>query len=316
MITAVDCTIVRFDQNKLLPEFFAYYSQDRDYLESVDKESTGTTRKRISRARLGQIPIPLLPLQEQHRIVSILDEAFEAIATAKANAEKNLRNAREVFESELQALFSDRKYGRSTKTIADVCDIISKLVDPREEQYQEFFHIGAGNIESKTGEISDVKTAREEQLISGKFLFDERTVLYSKIRPYLMKVVRPEFNGLCSADVYPLAPKPALISRDYLYYLLLTPAFTEYAIKGSARAGMPKVNREHLFAYEFPLPSLQEQERATEKLDALADETKNLAGIYERKIAALDELKKSLLHRAFTGKLTANKTEQLVGAVA
>jgi type I restriction enzyme S subunit len=176
-------------------------------------------------------------------------------------------------------------------------------VDPREKQYQEFPHIGAGNIESKTGDISNVKTAREEQLISGKFLFDEGAVLYSKIRPYLMKVVRPDFNGLCSADVYPLAPKSALISRDYLYYLLLTPAFTEYAIKGSARAGMPKVNREHLFAYEFPLPSLQEQERATEKLDALADETKNLAGIYERKLAALDELKKSLLHRAFSGQL-------------
>ena len=118
-----------------------------------------------------------------------------------------------------------------------------------------------------------------------------------------MKVVRPTFSGVCSADIYPLVPKPGSIDRDYLYYLLLTPAFTEYAIKGSARAGMPKVNREHLFAYRSWIPSIQEQAGVAARLDALVDETQRLAGVCEAKLIAFDELKESLLHQAFSGAL-------------
>jgi type I restriction enzyme S subunit len=242
-------------------------------------------------------------MEEQRRIVTLLDEAFADIATAKANAEKNLQNARELFDNALESLVDGTSTDWSQRTMAEVCDITSKLVDPREVQYLDLPHVGAGNIESKTSALVDVKTAREENLISGKFLFDESMVLYSKIRPYLMKVVRPDFNGLCSADIYPLAPKAGVITRDYLYYLLLAPAFTEYAIKGSARAGIPKVNREHLFAYQFVLPNVQDQKRISENLDQIANETICLESIYRQKLTALDDLKKSLLHQAFSGQL-------------
>ena len=111
MITAVDCTIVRFNPKQLFSEFFNFYSQSLDYLKAVDAETTGTTRKRISRSKLGQLQILVPPLAEQRRIVGILDEAFEGIATAKANAEKNLQNARAVFESHLNAVFTQRGKG-------------------------------------------------------------------------------------------------------------------------------------------------------------------------------------------------------------
>ena len=128
-------------------------------------------------------------------------------------------------------------------------------------------------------------------------------VLYSKIRPYLMKVARPDFNGLCSADIYPLAPFPREIARDYLFHLLLSKRFTEYAIEGSARSGMPKVNREHLFEFKVWLPSVKKQNELAAMLDDLREETQRLKSIYQRKLAALDALKKSLLHQAFTGNL-------------
>jgi Type I restriction modification DNA specificity domain/HsdM N-terminal domain len=99
------------------------------------------------------------------------------------------------------------------------------------------------------------------------------------------------------------ATEAVLEGRDYLYYLLLAPTFTEYAIKGSARAGMPKVNREHLFAYQFLLPKVQYQKRITENLDQIANETIRLESIYRQKLTALDDLKKSLLHQAFSGQL-------------
>jgi type I restriction enzyme, S subunit len=118
-----------------------------------------------------------------------------------------------------------------------------------------------------------------------------------------MKVARPEFQGLCSADIYPLFAKADQLDRNYLFHLLLSPDFTEYANTGSARAGMPKINREHLFAFRVHLPSVVKQRQFAAKLDALQDESHRLESIYQQKLVALDELKKSMLHQAFTGKL-------------
>lgn len=243
------------------------------------------------------------PLPEQERIVGILDKAFEAIATAKANTEKNLQSARAIFESHLQAVFTQRGKGWLERKLSEVCAITSTLVDPRKQTFLDLTHVGAGNIESKTGAFIDLKTAREERLISGKFLFDSSMVLYSKIRPYLMKVARPDFSGLCSADMYPLAPDSGKITRDFLYHLLLSKRFTDYAIQGSARAGMPKVNREHLFEFKFWLPDLKKQEQLAGSLDKLHEETQRLANLYEQKLTSLEELEKSLLNQAFTGEL-------------
>lgn len=252
---------------------------------------------------ISGIPVLLPPLSEQHGIVAILDAAFAEIATAKAKAEKNLQNARALFESYLDKVFTERLESGIDKSLGDVCSINSMLVDPRRPEFLDLTHVGAGNIETKTGAFVDLRSARDEGLISGKFLFDESTVLYSKIRPYLMKVARPDFNGLCSADMYPLSPNSGAITRDYLFYLLLSKRFTDYAIQGSARAGMPKVNRDHLFAYRVCLPDVVTQSKLATKLDELHHETQRLESIYQQKLAALDELKKSLLHQAFSGAL-------------
>ena len=275
------------------------------YLDSIplDEYVTGAAQPKLNQQALNSIPIPLPSLSEQQRIVGILDEAFDGIAIAKANAEKNLHNARALFESHLQSVFTQRGNGWVEKKLRDVCAITSVLVDPRKKEFLDLIHVGAGNIESQTGVFIDLKTARKEALISGKFLFDEKMVLYSKIRPYLMKVARPDFRGLCSADMYPLAPIPDQITRDYLFHLLLNKDFTDYAIQGSARAGMPKVNREHLFEFKFWLPDLKTQKQLADDLDSLAAETQRLSSIYQQKLAALDELKKSLLHQAFSGEL-------------
>lgn len=250
---------------------------DDDYLRAFlastfdffNGAKTGAAIPHLDKEAMYQLQFPLPPLAEQQRIVGLLDEAFEGIATAKANAEKNLQNARAVFESHLQSVFTQRGQGWVEKPLGEVCAITSALVDPRKKEYLDLFHIGAGNIESKSGVSINLKTAREEGLISGKFHFDESMVLFSKIRPYLMKVVRPDFKGLCSADIYPLSPILDVLTRDYLFHLLLSKHFTDYAIQGSARAGMPKVNREHLFAFRVFLPDVRKQKKLAANLDAL-----------------------------------------------
>lgn len=286
---------------QFVPEFLFYFLLSKK--DELVAQAAGNAQPNISQIKIKNTGVPIVPLPDQQRIVSLLDEAFEDIATAKANAEKNLKNARALFESHLQSVFTQRGDGWVEKKLADVCAITSTLVDPRKYEYLDLTHVGAGNIESQTGIFVGLKTAREEGLISGKFLFDESMVLYSKIRPYLMKVARPNFNGLCSADMYPLAPLPNEITRDYLFHLLLSKHFTDYAIQGSARAGMPKVNREHLFEFRVWLPAVKKQKELAAKLDELHEETQRLESLYQRKLAALDALKKSLLHQAFSGQL-------------
>jgi type I restriction enzyme, S subunit len=295
--------LVRVRAQQINTKYLCYHlnsQRTNDFINSMQK---GTTRPRVTLSVVRELPIYAPPLDEQQRIVGLLDEAFEGLATAKANAEKNLQNSRALFESHHQSVFTQRGNGWVEKRFDEVCAITSTLVDPRKEEYLDLTHVGAGNIESKTGVFVDLKTAREEGLISGKFLFDDSMVLYSKIRPYLMKVARPYFEGLCSADMYPLSPLPNAVTRDYLFHLLLSKHFTDYAIQGSARAGMPKVNREHLFEFRVWLPDVKKQKHLAAKLDALSEETQRLARIYERKLALLTALKKSLLHQAFTGEL-------------
>ncbi len=286
----------------LNPRFLFHFFNSRmdDLLADV---SRGATVHRLMVDQIRRLCVPLPPLSEQRRIVSILDEAFENIAVVNANAEKNLQTTRELFMSHLDCVFSQRGKEGTERVFSDVCEISSTLVDPQNEGFLDLLHVGGANIVSKTGELIGLKTVREEELISGKFFFDKTMVLYSKIRPYLMKVARPDFQGLCSADIYPLSAKQELLDRNYLFYLLLSTIFTEYAIAGSARTGMPKVNRDHLFGFRFYLPKLVIQEKIAAQLDALSAETRCLESIYERKLAALDELKKSLLHQAFTGQL-------------
>ncbi|MBG6110796.1 type I restriction enzyme S subunit [Flavobacterium sp. CG_9.10] len=290
-------------------QYLFYFLLTDEFNEQMEKLQKGASYPAVTDTEVKSILLRYpKSFPEQQRIVAILDEAFAAIAKAKANAQQNLKNAKELFESYLQAVFENKCEGWEENTLGSVCEISSKLIDPKKLEFQDLVHIGAGNIITQKGTLIDLKTAKEENLISGKFLFDEQMILYSKIRPYLMKVVNCDFQGLCSADIYPLLPFTEKMSKDFLYHLLLSKDFTEYAILGSQRAGMPKVNREHLFAYKFYLPSLIEQQTIVQKLDALNAETKKLEAIYQQKINDLEELKKSVLQKAFAGELK-NKAE-------
>lgn len=288
-------------------KFFYYAMTSKDFQDKVILEGKGAqaTLPIINKTKWENLTVTFSKsLPEQKRIVAILDEAFSGIARAKEIAEKNLANAREVFEGYLDSVFANPGKDWKEKRLDGVCEISSRLIDPKEKNHLDLYHVGGANIVSKSEVLIDLKTAQEENLISGKFAFDQSMVLYSKIRPYLIKVARPDFSGICSADIYPLKPNALTLNKDFLYYLLLSNSFTDYAIKGSARAGMPKVNREHLFAFSTFFPSIQEQKKIIAKLDALSLETQKVQSIYQQKLSSLAELKKPLLHQAFTGELS------------
>lgn len=294
-------TIRPSDPARLLPAYLdKWLLSVNDQIYALGK---GTAQKNLDVPALRAIRVPVPSVAEQRRVIGVVEGITEHLARASVNTAKNLTNSQELFDSCLQHVFQKQGADWTERRMDSLCAITSALVDPRHPEYQDLLHVGAGNMESKTGELAGLQTAREEGLISGKFLFDDSMVLYSKIRPYLMKVARPDFAGLCSADVYPLAPLHGVITRDYLFYLLLSQTFTDYAIQGSARAGMPKVNREHLFAFTAWIPPIPQQKKFATQLDALHTETQRLVRTYEKKQGALDALRCSVLSRAFAAQL-------------
>lgn len=282
---------------------YLYYFLSKS-VELLNDLGSGTTFKELSKGSLEKVTIPLPTLIEQKRIVALLDTVFADLEQTRAKTEQNLKNARELFDSYLQQVFSQKGEGWVDGKMTDICEINTKLIDPKEDEYLDLLHIGAGNIVSNTGEIIKLQTAKEEGLISGKFVFDNSMILYSKIRPYLMKVCRPEFTGLCSADIYPLSPIKEVMDKDFLFYLLLSKDFTDYAISGSGRAGMPKVNRTHLFNYSVSIPPIEKQREFIIKINQVASQSQDLERIYKSKLVTIDELKKSILQKAFNGELT------------
>lgn len=269
-------------------------SYDWSSLTEGNEKVKGAT---LNKTSIGNIELPIIPYSEQQRIVEYLDSTFAEIDALKAKAAEEVTNAKAMFDAALREEMTPKE-GWEEKKMTDICSIKSKLVDPRDEKYQNLLHVGGANIASKSDILVNLLTAKQEKLESGKFYFEPDVVLYNKIRPYLIKVARPDFRGLCSADMYPLTPEPT-ISKDYLYYILISEDFTSYAILGSSRAGMPKVNREHLFAYKCIIPSLDQQRIIVARLDTLRSLLTELEQKYAKIAAECDAVKQAILRETF-----------------
>lgn len=282
MITAVDCTIVRFKKDRVAPRFFNFYAQSKIYLEDVATRCTGTTRNRISRSNLAQVKIPVPPLPEQQRIVALLDEAFAVIATAKANAEKNLRNTEELFDGLRLAAFDAACWDEKP---FEGC--IEDVTYTNKIQRKNFLDEGDYPVISQ-----------EEAFINGYwnsaadvFRVDRPLLLFGDHTKALKYV---DFDFVLGADgVKILKPKPFLHPR-FFYHQLRTAKLDSL---GYARHY--KLLKELVIRY----PSQSEQQRIAIELDGADERAEHLESIYTRKLAALDELKQSLLQRAFSGNL-------------
>lgn len=289
--------------NRLIiePGLLFAWVRNQLFIDELTSLAKGASYPAVTDDIVKALKMPVPPLEEQKRIVALLDAATVRLTELTACYEQSRTHANNLFASALrETLASNPDW--PVKTLGEVCSIMSVLVDPKDLKYSGMIHIGAGNIEAKTGRLFGIKTAREEKLISGKFLYSENDVLYSKIRPYLEKVALPAQAGLCSADVYPLQPGP-LLTRMFLFYTLVSETFTEYAISGSSRTGMPKVNREHLFKYEMKVPPLAVQTEIVERLDATRIKKSEMVAAYDAKLTAARNLRQSILEAAFTGEL-------------
>jgi len=300
MITAVDCTIVRFKRDQLLPEFFNFYSQSCDYLQDIESETTGTTRKRISRSKLGEVKIPVPSLSEQQRIVAILDEAFQCIATAKANAEKNLQNARALFESHLQAMFSQRGEGGEEKLLGEVCDLFQGLAINAKSK-----HLLVTRSSLPLLRIKDLRNNTVEQYVAEEGYPPNSRVTESEIiytRTGQIGLVFRGRSGVLHNNCFKVRPK-TIVNNGYLFWWLQNPVFRNQITFLASKAAQPDISHLLFKAEPILVPPLDRQIEIVETIEELFVETQRLESIYLQKLTALDELKKSLLGQAFRGEL-------------
>lgn len=209
----------------------------------------------------------------------------------KKNIHRSVLELKRILISKFFSKKYLEKYKAKKVSFLDTLDIVSGQVDPTSKEYKSYPHIAPDNMEKNLAILLPYRTAEEDNVKSGKYLFDEGHILYSKIRPNLRKVVFPRIEGVCSADVYPLKGKNGL-NTEYLFYLLQSEHFNNYAIGTSMRTGMPKINRQDLCAYTFYLPKEQFQLSIVAKLKVLdemySETTRTINNISKLKNAYLN----------------------------
>ena len=266
--------------------------------------------KRVAKEFIKGYPIPLPPLAEQRRIVGILDEAFEGIATAKANAEKNLQNARAVFESRLNAVFTRRGKGWMEKRLCDIAQVQGGKRVPKGykllNEPTDFPYLRVSEFtDSGTIDTRDLRYVSPEIHRQIKNYVIYSTDLYISIAGTIGKtgIIPEELDGAnLTENACRLVFNPGVINR-FVYYFTVTPDFVKQAGLNTRTAAQPKLALSRLATIKLGIPPLAKQKRLAVEFDTLHEETQRLESIYRQKLSALEELKKSLLHQAFTGKL-------------
>lgn len=272
----------------------------------IESEGTGATVKGVKLPFVKSLQVPLPPLAEQRRIVAILDEAFEGIATAKANAEKNLQNAQLLFDSQLIWLFSQDDPSWTRKTLREVSRDFGRGKSrhrPRNDPKLyggPYPFIQTGDVRGSDHLITEYTQTYSEAGLAQSKLWPKGTLCIT-IAANIAETGVLGFDACFPDSVIGVVVDEKQTSSKYLEYMLHTvKADLKAKGKGSAQDNINLATFEN---ERFPFPDLATQSKIVGQLDALSEEVRCLESVYQRKLAALDELKKSLLHQAFTGQL-------------
>lgn len=289
--------------------FLFYWLFTEGFMGQMEQLQKGASYPAVTDAEVRAQMIPFPPLPEQQRIVGILDEAFDGIATAKANAEKNLQNARALFESHLQSVFTQHGKGWAKKGL-DEFFVIGSSKRVLKSQWQSegvpFFRGREITKLAAEGFVDNELFISEDLYkdFSGKYGAPNAgdimiTAIGTIGNSY---IVKPEDRFYFKDASVLWLKKSTEISSEYVNWWIKSPLFISQLEKGNG-ATVDTLTIQKLQSMQLVVPSSAEQAHIVEELDALREETQRLAFLYQRKLAALAELKKSLLHQAFAGEL-------------
>ena len=305
MITAVDCTIMRPRKAVMSPQFLVAATQTGSYREQVRAKITGTTRDRISRSNLAEVQVPVPPLEEQKRIVALLDAATASITELTACYEQARTHANNLFTSALRdALEGNPDW--PVKTLGEVCEDVQRL-DPAKSKSKVFTYIDLSSIDQKKKIVSGAREilvteapGRARQLVRGN------DVLVSTVRPNLNAValVEEALDGATASTGFcVLRPMQEEIDSRLVFAWIRSQRFIDELSSMARGTSYPAVTDTVVKSLGIPVPPLEEQKRIVDRLDEMRAKTSEMVAAYDAKLTAVKNLRQSILESAFAGEL-------------
>ncbi len=293
-------------KNNLNREFLFYWY--KSLAEKVQNDGVGMTVKGVNINYIKKLPIPIPPLSEQKQIVAILDKAFAAIAQAQAHIEKNIANAKELFQSKLNEIFSQKGDGWEEKTFQDICSVITDGTHQTPKYFDKgYIFLSSKNVTSGKINWENIKYIDEVQHLK----------MHKRLAPQINDILLAK-NGTTGVaaivdvdkvfDIYvslALLRPTEIIYPYYLLHFINSSVAKKQFNKRLIGVGVPNLHLKEIrqVVINFPV-SIQKQKEIAFYIDKLITETNKIESHYHQKLTNLEELKKSILQKAFSGQLS------------
>lgn len=279
----------------ILSKYFYYILKTQDIKRQLESNKRGGTQNFVSLKNIRDLKIPLIDILEQKKIVEILDKAQQLIDKRK----KQIESLDELVKSKFIEMFGDpisNPKGWHREKMNDVAPVVNYKGDFNEEK---IWLLNLDMVESNTGKIIDYNYVMKNEIGSSTCTFDTTNVLYSKLRPYLNKVVIPNSIGYATSEMVPLQPLNSKINRYYLTYMLRNKSFVDYISEKVAGAKMPRVSMNDFRNFEVPIPPIELQNQFVD----FVKQVDKLKFEMEKSLKELEDNFNSLMQKAFKGEL-------------
>lgn len=260
---------------------------------NLGQYATGAAQPGLAVSKLETLSIEIPNISEQNKIAQTLYKVEQLVNFRK----QQLAKLDELVKARFVEMFGDFKSNSKGWSIVKFDDFakIDGNMTTDYKKYADYPHIGIDSIEKGTGALKGYRTVKEDGVVSGKYIFTPQHIIYSKIRPNLNKVALPDFEGLCSADAYPILPNPKNCNRIFLALAMRSDYFLDYILQFSARTNLPKVNRKEIAGFSMPLPPLSLQNDFATFVERVNQKKQTI----QQSLEKLELMKKALMQEYF-----------------
>lgn len=281
------------DEKVVSKKYLYWYLNSQYFQRFISNVGSRAAQAGFNKNDLGAAQIPLVDKERQEEICEVLEKTNKLISLRK----QQLAKLDELIKARFVEIFGDFKNNSKNWPIVKF-DELAKIdgnMTTDYEKYADYPHIGIDSIEKETGELKGYRTVKEDGVVSGKYIFTPQHIIYSKIRPNLNKVALPDFEGLCSADAYPILPNPKNCNRIFLALAMRSDYFLDYILQFSARTNLPKVNRKEIAGFSMPLPPLSLQNDFATFVERVDQQKQTV----QQSLEKLELIKKALMQEYF-----------------
>ena len=269
------------DTSRIKKLYLYYYLKSPYFQNAILNVGSRAAQAGFNKEDLSKLDIECPELIKQDKIIAVLEKLECIIEKRKIE----LSNLDDLIKARFVEMFGDLKTNSKMWQIVgfNECAVIDTNMIHNFQGYEDYPHIGIDSIEKETGKLIGYRTISEDGVVSGKYLFTPQHIIYSKIRPNLNKVALPDFDGLCSADAYPILVKKEICNREYMGYTLRNKYFLDYILAFSSRTNLPKVNKKQVEGFKLPLPPMGLQNQFADfvhQVDKSKFDTMTFAPIY------------------------------------